>query len=133
MSLDTALARGRAAHEALMVDAGRLIRPGPAALDRATGQMVPGPETVLYDGRARVKPQPAVGRDVTAGERLQILREYEIALPWSALPPDAVRLGDVWETTASPDARLVGQRLVVKTAQNSATATAWRITGEVSG
>lgn len=113
-----------------MVDVVRLYRPGVPVFDRETGTDVPGPDTELYAGPGRVKPVQALSNDVQAGDREVVLRRYEVALPWSALPGDRVLPGDVVAVTASPDGRLVGLRLWVTGVEYSATATAWRLATE---
>lgn len=130
IDLTGVLARGRAAHEALMVDTVRIERRGEVVLDRLTGENSEGPRTLLYEGPARVKPENAGTREVTAGDREVVLKRYEIAVPWSAEPAERVLPGDPVTVLASPDERLAGLVLVVAAVQYSATATAWRITGE---
>lgn len=132
-ALEAALAAGRREHEALMVDTVRLYRQAPDAFDRSTGSAVPGQQTTLYTGKARVKPvAQSTGEDVQAGEREVILREYEVALPWSTVLQGGGRVlaGDRIEVQASPDVRLSGLTLWVTGTQFSATATAWRISAE---
>ncbi|MFG2671363.1 DUF6093 family protein [Streptomyces sp. NPDC048445] len=128
------LARGRQAHEGLMGEQVRLYRQGEDVFDRDTGQTAPGPQTDLYGpGPARVKAlAQATGTEEQAGERELSLRDYEVALPWSApLPPDTrVLPGDRIKVLSSADARMVGLILYVKAAQYGGTATAWRISAE---
>ncbi|WP_405019554.1 DUF6093 family protein [Kitasatospora sp. NBC_00070] len=130
--LDELLAHGRAAHEALMLDTVRLRRPGADAYDPASGATTQPDARVLYEGPGRVKPAQAEDHGVDAGERQVVLRRYEIALPFSTMPVavDRVVPGDQVEIIASPDARLAGLTLWVTSVGYSATATAWRISGE---
>lgn len=127
--LDGALASGRAAHQALMVDGCRIFRPGEPVLDRATSELIPGPDTDLYTGACRLKSQ-RMPRPAEAGEELQMLARYELALPFAATLPTGqeLRVGDQVSMTASADARLVGQRLTVMAVDFGSTATAWRLT-----
>lgn len=132
-ALDATLAAGRREHEALMVDSVRLYRQAPDGFDRSTGQPVAGAQTTLYAGGARVKPvSQSTGDEVEAGEREVVLREYEVALPWSTVIPGGARVvpGDRVEVTVSSDPRMAGLVLWVTGVQFSATATAWRITTE---
>jgi hypothetical protein len=133
-ALDAALEQGRREAEALMVDEVALYRPGPDVFDRENGHTVPGPHLVdFYSGRARVKPDTAVGQEVEAGEQQVVLRGFTVSLPWSTpLPPGGARPapGDLVDVTASRDARLVGLRLWVTGVEYSSTATAWRIRAE---
>lgn len=130
--LDALLAAGRAAHEELMVDAVRLLRPGDPVYDPATGATGASDPRVLWAGRARVKPALAVSEDARIGERIVIQRRYEVALPWSAATTGAEQVlpGDQVEVTASLDARLVGRVLWVTSVGESSTATAWRLSAE---
>lgn len=126
------LARGRAAHEDLMEEQIRLYRQGEDVFDRTTGQTVAGPQTVLYNGRARVKPAGQAGEETVAGEREIGLREYEVALPWGTTLPPGTRVvpGDRVAVDASPDPRMPGLILYVTGAQYSSSATAWRLIAE---
>lgn len=123
------IAAGRLAHQQLMVDACTITRPGTPTLNRATSQLSPGPATLLYSGPCRVKPQ-RVPHNERAGERLEVVARYELALPFSALPASALQVGDTVTITASGDPRLVGQVMAVMAIDFGSTATAWRITIE---
>ncbi|MET8404446.1 DUF6093 family protein, partial [Streptomyces sp900116325] len=110
-SLDATLAAGRAEAEARMREQVRLYRQGRDVFDRATGQTLPGPQTVFYTGKARVKGIAAsTGEDTEAGEREVVLREYEIGLPWGTALPPGMRLlaGDRVEVLTSGDPRMRG-------------------------
>lgn len=133
MDLDTVLARGRAAAEARMRDTVRLYAQAPDTFDRDTGTTVPGAQTTLYEGKARIKPvAQASGEDTQAGDREVRLLEYEVSLPWSTPLPEGVRIlpGMRVEIVASPDARMAGLVLWVTGAQYGDQVTAWRITTE---
>lgn len=133
MSLDVLLTQGRAAHEALMMDTVRLSVPGATTFDRDTGQDVAGPPSVLYEGKARVKPSAlSTAEEKQAGEREVLLSRYEVAVPWTStvLGGGRVPPGAVVDVVDSPDARLQGLRLWVTSVQYGATATAWRIQTE---
>lgn len=117
-----------------MLDTITLYRPGPDIFDRTTGTTVPGPPAVtFYTGSARVKPAQLAAAEVQAGEQELSLRQYRITVPFATTLPDSgerPRPGDVVDVSASPDPRLAGLRLWVKSVQYSATATAWRIITE---
>jgi hypothetical protein len=123
---------GRAAHEALMVDTVRLVRPGADVYDPATGATGQPDARTLYQGPGRVKPAIAHVLGVEAGQRQVVLRRYQVALPWSAMPlaVDRVVPGDQVVVAASPDPRLAGMTLWVTSVGESATATAWRLEAE---
>jgi hypothetical protein len=132
MPLDTLLAAGRAAHEALMVDTVRLVRPGTDVYDPATGVTTQPDARTLYSGPGRVKPVVAEHLAAEVGQRQVVLRRYQVALPWSAMPLAADRVvpGDQVVVDASPDPRLAGMTLWVTSVGESATATAWRLETE---
>jgi hypothetical protein len=131
-ALDGLLTAGRAAHEALMVDTVRLVRPGTDVYDPGSGATVQPDARTLYAGQARVKPAQAVSETAQVGERLVIQRRYEIAIPWSAIPlaVDRVLPGDQVLVDASPNPRLAGMTLWVTSVGESSTATAWRLIAE---
>ncbi|MFD6421037.1 DUF6093 family protein [Streptomyces sp. NPDC060198] len=133
MSLADALARGRSAAEARMLDRVRLYTQGDDVFDRETGETVPGAQTVLYEGQARVKPvAQASGEDAQAGEREVMLREIEVSLPWSTPLPSGVRVlpGSRVAVLAAEDPRMTGLVLWVTGAQYGSQATAWRLSTE---
>jgi hypothetical protein len=133
MDLTALLAAGRAAHEELMVDTVRLQRPGTDVYNAATGATTQPDARVLYEGPGRVKPTADSSQQATeVGERAVATRRYEVALPWSTVPLAADRVvpGDQVLVVTSPDPRLAGRVLWVEAVQESATATAWRITAE---
>ncbi|MET8765859.1 DUF6093 family protein [Streptomyces sp. NPDC004658] len=133
MNLDATLAAGRAAARARMRDTVRLYEQAPDVFDRTSGTTVPGPQTTLYEGVARVKPvAQASGEDTQAGEREVRLLEYEVSLPWDTPLPAGTRVlpGMRIEVTGSRDARMVGLILWVTGAQYGDQATAWRISTE---
>ncbi|MFG3228114.1 DUF6093 family protein [Kitasatospora sp. NPDC048194] len=133
MPLDTLLAAGRTAHEALMVDTVRLVRPGTDVYDPVTGATTQPDARVLYGpGPGRVKPNVVQDHGKEAGERQVVLRRYQVALPWSAMPlaVDRVVAGDQVIVAASPDPRLAGMTLWVTSVEESSTATAWRLETE---
>lgn len=131
--LDATLAAGRREAEARMRDQVRVYKQGPDAFDRTTGNTVPGPQTDLYVGMARVKGvAQSSGQDAQAGEREVVLREYEVALPWATVLPAGERLlpGARIEVTASEDPRMPGLILWATGAKFTDQATAWRISAE---
>lgn len=134
--LSALLAQARAAHEGLMAAAGDRVtihRPGPPVFDQESGGETPGLDLVLYDGPARVKPlQATTGTEVQSGEQELRLRDYEVAVPWSASVPagEVIRPGDQITITAAADPRLAGSTLYVTGRQFGSLASAWRIYAE---
>ncbi|MGW5582875.1 DUF6093 family protein [Streptomyces sp. NPDC003857] len=131
--LDATLAAGRREAEARMRETVRLYTQGPDVFDRTTGNTVPGPQTDLYTGKARVKAIAAsTAQEAEAGEREVVLRQYEVHLPWSTTLPPGVRVlaGTRVEVTSSPDTRMTGLILWVIAEAFSDQSTAWRIRTE---
>jgi hypothetical protein len=131
--LNATLAAGRREAEARMRDTVRLYTQAPDTFNRATGQTVPGQQTNLYIGKARVKAIAAsTGQETEAGEREVVLREYEVQLPWATTVPGGGRVlpGARVEVTASPDARMAGLVLWVTGETFSDQSTTWRIRTE---
>jgi hypothetical protein len=134
--LSALLAQARAAHEGLMTAAGDLVRihrPGPPVFDQESGGETPGPDLVLYEGPARVKSVSlATGTETQAGQEEIRLRDYEVAVPWTASVPagEVIKPGDQVEVTAAADPRLTGAVLYVTGRQFGSLASAWRIYAE---
>jgi hypothetical protein len=131
-ALDALLAAGRAAHQAVMTDTIRLVRPGTDVYNPATGATTQPDARTLYQGPARVKPALAQDRGVQAGQRQVVLRHYRVALPWPVAPLGVERVvaGDQVVVDAAGDARLVGMTLWITSVGESSTATAWRLEAE---
>ncbi|MFE5771441.1 DUF6093 family protein [Streptomyces sp. NPDC056485] len=132
MSITSAATAGRRAAEARMRDTVRLYRQAADIFDRVSGETVPGPQSTLYTGRARVKAAPAVPEDTEAGEREVTRRRYGVDLPWATRLPGGGRIlpGDRIEVTATADARMLGLALWVLDAEYGDQTTAWRISTE---
>lgn len=110
MSVEAALAGGRAARLQLMRDEVTVTRGGVPVFNPSTGQYST-PSGTVYAGPADVKPRDVQDTGVEVGEREVVLRSYDVALPWSVDAEFAV--DDVLTTTASDDAILVGRPLTV--------------------
>lgn len=108
----SALARGRAAAEALMVDAGELRGPdtrGP--FNQSTGLYPVIPGALKYSGMAKIQTTDTMGNRGDAAERVIMTTRFELHLPMSA---PAAEVDDVWTCTASElDPQLVGRRFRV--------------------
>ncbi len=131
MSVAYVLARGRAARTALMLDAIAVSRPsGPPVFDDNTGEYTPAPAgPPVYTGRADVKPRATSGSgEVDAGERQVVLRDYDVAIPWTAAP--IVEVDDQVTVTASPDPTFVGRVLTVTAVEHGARRTAHHFSAE---
>lgn len=134
-SLDAVLAAGRAASESRMKENIRLYKQVPDTFDRDSGNTVPGAQTVLYEGKARIKPlsgsSPA-GDEQQAGERAVLMHDYVAELPYGTELPDGLAplRGDRLDVVSSDNPRMVGLELWVTGTESSSQVTAWRITAE---
>ena len=125
LSAQTALARGRAAAQALMIDAVTVTRPGTGTTDDLTGAVTNTP-TTIYTGSAKIQQAAAMGQRVDAGETSTILLRLEVHLP--VVGSEQVRRGDLVTVTASVnDATLVGRKFRVHDEQYKSFATARRL------
>jgi hypothetical protein len=123
MSAASVLARGRAAAEALMVDA--------CVIRRVTGEST-GPGGVvtpdystLYTGRCRVQQVRAKANEVDAGEAYTLMLQLEIQLPMSVT---GLQTEDQVTVTASVhDADLVGRVFLVRDLAHKTHATSRRV------
>jgi hypothetical protein len=122
-----ALARGRAAALALMVDACTIGRPGELVTDPDTGVQTAAGSVPVYAGRCRVQQQQRgaqAQRSDLGGALLAVLR-LEVHVPTSVL---GVAEGDDLVVTASAhDPDLVGRRFRVRDLSHKSFATARRL------
>jgi hypothetical protein len=127
VSAATALARGRAAAQALMVDACTVKRKTGEATDRDSGQTTPT-WTTLYTGACRVQQSQlgAASTPADPGEAAVRLVAYELQLPVAGTA--GIREGDVATITASAlDADLVGRVFTVTGTAHATHKTARRL------
>jgi len=108
VSVQGALARGRAAHLQVMLDTCIVQHPTGQALD-ANDVLVPT-FTTVYTGQCRVKAF-RMGHQTEAGQVAIQMRGYDVQIPWDA--PGQVLRSDVLTVTASDDAWVVGRPLTV--------------------
>lgn len=128
MSAASVLARGRAAAEALMVDACTIQHQTGTTTDRLTGRTSPVYATV-YTGACRVQQAVALGSRVEAGEVEPVLLRLEVQLP--VVGTEGIERGDLVTITASVhDADLVGRVFRVRDVHHKTHATARRIQAE---
>ena len=126
MSLADHIARGRARHAQLMLDACTVTRPGTRTYDPVTQQYTTPSQTV-YSGPCRIKIWR--GQDEQAAEAEINVQRYYLDLPLGDTAPD-VRRRDTVTITASLNAALVGRVLILTNAEAETTDTAFRITCE---
>lgn len=119
MSVAGALARGRAAHLQVMIEACTIKRLTDQTMD-ANDVLVDTFATV-YTGQCRVKAF-RTGHDLTSGQVAVMQRSYDVQLPWDAT--GEAKRGDVVTITASDDSWLIGRPLTLIEVNYSGTQTA---------
>lgn len=124
MSRETALARGRLAAEAGMVDACTIARVAGRSTDTTTGA-VTDTASALYAGKCRVQQHRASATDEDVAEDRLLLLRIEVQLPMSVT---GLAVGDVITVTASAhDADLVGREFRVRDLAHKTHATSRRV------
>jgi len=119
VSVQGALARGRAAHLQVMLDTCIVQHPTGQALN-ANDVLVPTFATV-YTGPCRIKAF-RTGHQTEAGQVAILLRGYDVQLPWDAT--GGILRGDTMTVTASDDTWVIGRPLTVTEVEYSGTQTA---------
>lgn len=123
MSATAAVAAGRQAHLALMVDRCTISRPATSSSwDPVTDTYVDRPATVVYTGACRVAPASRASGDGTEGAREVTTSRYEVALPHDGTAE--IVIGDLLTVTESTDPWLVGRPLLVAAVGLGSTRTA---------
>lgn len=124
MSAATALARGRAAIEALMVDACTIERP--AGESTASSGVVTPTTGAVYAGKCRIQVKAETGQGQNSGQAYVIVQRLELQLPITAAE---LAEGDVVTMTASAhDPQLVGKTYTVRDVVRKTHLTARRAT-----
>lgn len=123
MSAQTALLAGRAAAEAMMLDACTITRAGTGGpvFDPDTGEYTEPTPTTVYSGACKVQARTSVSTSAVGGELLTMM-QVEVHVPMSVT---GVQVNDVVTITASVnDAALVdrGYRVTDDPAKSFATA-----------
>lgn len=125
MELTGLLASGRAAAEALMVDACTITAAGSGVTDDLTGEVIGG-TTTIYSGKAKIQQSAALGQRADAGELSSILLRLEVHVPVAGT--EAVTRGALVTVTASTnDSALVGRTFQVHDLSYKTFATARRL------
>lgn len=120
---------GRAAAEALMVDACAITRPlASAGQDETTGREVPATPTAIYTGPCRVQLENVEPAHPVAGDRVWTLQKAVISIPAAQTGPV---VGDVVTITASAlDSSMVGDTYRIRSVAAKTFLTARRMTCE---
>lgn len=125
MSAASALARARAAAQALMVDTCTIQHQTGTTTDPLTGVVTPT-WTTVYTGRCRVQQTLAQGSRVEAGEIEPVVLRLEVQLP--VVGSEGVERGDLVTVTASVhDVDLVGRAFRVRDLHHKTHATSRRV------
>lgn len=126
MSAASAVAAGRVAAQALMVDACTITKPGAPVWNDATGKYTPGTPVTLYAGRCRVQ-VPNVAESVQdSGDRAWTVQDALVMVPVAG--SEAVKVGHTVKVTACTlDAQLVGVEYTVTAMHHKTFATARRL------
>lgn len=125
MSIAGHIARGRARHALLMVDACTVTRA--TETYNPTTQKYDGTPTTVYTGPCRLKIWR--GTDEQASETEVNVQRYYVDLPLTGATPTVARR-DLLTVTASLNPALVGRVLVLTDVETETTDTALRITCE---
>jgi len=123
-----ALASGRTAHLAVMLDACTVTRAGTQTFDESTRLYTQGPPTTVYTGPCRVKPWR--GNEEHAAEAEVAVYRYQLRFPLTAASPQIDRK-DTVTITASTHPAMVGKVLTVTEPEVSTTATALTVIAEL--
>jgi hypothetical protein len=121
------LARGRAAAEALMVDACTIQRKTGESTSTTTGAVTPTYST-LYTGKCRIQQRSAEARVEDTAEQYDRMLRLEVQLPMSVT---GLKVDDRITVTASAhDADLVGRQVWIRHLAHKTHATARRLVAE---
>jgi uncharacterized protein DUF6093 len=124
MSVAGVLARGRAAAEALMLDACVIKRVTGTVTDQTSGQITPT-EATIYTGKCRVQHALAQANAQDVGEAYLLILRLELQIPMSVTdvrPEDEVTI-----TASVHDPDLVNRVFVVRDLFHKTHATARRL------
>lgn len=129
MTANSVTLQGRAAAEAIMVDACTITRVVPGTtFNETTGAYTGGSTSTVYTGACRVKPRDNADRVVQYGQEAVSFWPYIVSVPMSVTTVD---LEDVVTITASSlDATLVGLELRVREVLSGSHLTARRLSCE---
>lgn len=123
MTIESALARGRAAAEALMVDACLVERP---TGETTSGGVVTPTWDEIYEGKCRLQVRTQDGQGSTVGEAYQLVARTELQIPVTAAE---LLAGDrVTMTAAALDPQLAGKVYTVRDVLAKTHLTSRRIT-----
>lgn len=127
MSVDALLTRGRAAAEALMVDACTIERKTGESTSTTTGAVTPT-YTTLYTGKCRIQQRSTEARVEDNAEQYDRMLRLEVQLPMAVT---GLKVDDRVTVTASVyDADLVGRQVWIRHLFHKTHATARRVVAE---
>lgn len=122
-----ALARGRVASQALMVDTCTIRRKSAPVTSTVDGT-VTSTTTVLYDGPCRIQQSAADARTEDVGEAFVHLLRVEVQLPMSVVGLRV--LDEVTCDTSAHDPDLPGRKFLIRDLAHKTHATARRVRAE---
>jgi uncharacterized protein (DUF2237 family) len=124
VSIEGALARGRAAAEAIMVDSCTIRRRTGTTTDLSTGEVTPT-YSVLYTGKCRVQSSGNWGEARDVGEAALVLLTLQVQLPIAVV---GLEKGDEITIDASVhDPDLVGRVVRIRDLHHKSHATSRRV------
>lgn len=124
MTIPGLLARGRAAHRRLMLDAVRIERRTGRTFDEASGEYVDTWQSV-YAGPADVRAQALEAQQRDAGQTDTTTDRYDVKIPHNTQP--VIRVEDRVIVTSSGDPRLIGRPLLITAVGLGTRRTAWHL------
>lgn len=124
MSVTTALARGRAAAEALMVDVCTIRRVTGHTTDDTSGVITPV-SSALYTGPCKVQQAKATAGAQDVGEAHLLMLRLEVHLPMSVVGLQAH--DEITITASAHDQDLVGRVFLIRELAHKTAATARRV------
>lgn len=122
------IARGRQAHQLLMLDEVSIVRPGQPVWNEATGTYTTPAATSIYTGPVRMVAWR--GNEEHAAEAEVAVIRYRLSLPADGSLPALARR-DVATVTASLDSALIGVVLVLTEPELATTSSALRWVAEI--
>lgn len=124
MSIESVLARGRAAAEARMVDACVIRRTTAKSTNTTTGVVTPTLATI-YTGKCEIQQAEAQGRQENSAEAHLLMLQLQLKVPMTAAALE--RLDEVEITASAHDPELVGRIFRIRDLHHKSHATARRV------
>jgi hypothetical protein len=131
MSAPSVTRAGQAAAERLMVDTCTVTRvTAGGAFNETTGQYAADTTSTVYSGKCRVQMRDGLARDITAGERAQMVGRFVVNLPITATGIQVDDTVTITATGTDSDADLTSRTFRVAGLFHKTYATARRLVVE---